>query len=146
MIWHMAALWETIADAVPDQAALINGETRRSWGDFERRAAALAAGLHAAGVGPDAKVALYSLNCNEYLEAHFAIFKARAVPVNVNYRYGEAELVYLLDNADAEVLIFEAGFGARVPPSAPACPSSAAHRDRRRLRPASGRARCASKR
>ena len=114
MIWHMAALWETIADAVPDQAALINGETRRSWGDFERRAAALAAGLHAAGVGPDAKVALYSLNCNEYLEAHFAIFKARAVPVNVNYRYGEAELVYLLDNADAEVLIFEAGFGEGV--------------------------------
>jgi acyl-CoA synthetase (AMP-forming)/AMP-acid ligase II len=122
MIWHLAALWETIADAVPDQLALINGDVRRGWGEFERRSAALAGGLVAAGVAPDAKIAVYSLNSNEYLEAHFAIFKVRAVPVNVNYRYGEGELVYLLDNADAEAVVFEAQFGERVAAIAPRLP------------------------
>ena len=30
-----------------------------------------------------------------------AAYKLRAVPINVNYRYVEEELVYLFDNADA---------------------------------------------
>ncbi len=38
----------------------------------------------------------------------------RAVPVNVNYRYLDEELRYLLDNADAEVLVFHASLGDRV--------------------------------
>ncbi|QUD89483.1 acyl-CoA synthetase [Phenylobacterium montanum] len=114
MIWHLAALWELIAGAIPDEVALINGEARRSWRQFETRAASLASGLLAAGLGPDAKVAVYGLNSNEYLEAHFAAFKARAMPVNVNYRYGESELTYLLDNADAEALIFDARYGDKV--------------------------------
>ena len=36
------------------------------------------------------------------------MFKARVVPVNVNYRYVEHELLYLLDNSDAEALAFDA--------------------------------------
>ena len=122
MIWHLAAVWEVIAEAIPHRTALINGETRRSWGEFETRAASLTAGLIAAGVGPGNKVAVLGLNSNEYLEAHFALFKARAVPVNVNYRYGEAELTYLLDNADAEAVIFESRFADRVAAVAPALP------------------------
>ena len=122
MIWHLAALWEAIARSIPERTALINGETRRTWGEFEARAARLAGGLIDAGIGPDAKVAVMGLNSNEYLEAHFALFKARAVPVNVNYRYGEAELTYLLDNADAEAVIFEARFAERVAAVLPGLP------------------------
>jgi len=36
----------------------------------------------------------------------YGTLKARAVHVNVNYRYLEDELAYLLENADAEVLVF----------------------------------------
>ena len=114
MKWCYAAVWEAIADAVPDAPALVNGEVRRSWRAYEDRAARLAAGLAGAGHGPSSKVAVYAYNCNEFLEAYFAAFKLRGVPVNVNYRYTEGELVYLLDNADAEVLVFDAQFGARV--------------------------------
>ena len=38
----------------------------------------------------------------------------RGVAVNVNYRYLEDELVYLLDNSDAEALFFHSSLGDRV--------------------------------
>jgi 3-oxocholest-4-en-26-oate---CoA ligase len=114
MTWHFASIWEAIADAVPDAPALACGEVRRSWREFEDRGARVASALERAGVGRDAKVGLYASNCNEYLEAQFGIFKASACPINVNYRYSEAELVYLLDNAEAEAVFFDARFAPRV--------------------------------
>jgi fatty-acyl-CoA synthase len=114
MTWHFASIWEAIADATPDAPALACGEVRRSWRAFDERAARAAAALEAAGLAPGAKVGLYASNCNEYLEAQFGAFKASLTPVNVNYRYAAAELVYLLDNAEAEALIFDARFAPRV--------------------------------
>ena len=114
MTWHYASMWEAIADAVPDAPALACGDVRRTWREFEDRAARIAAGLEAAGLGRGAKVGLYASNCNEYLEAQFGVFKTGGCPVNVNYRYSEAELVYLLDNAEAEALVFDARFAPRV--------------------------------
>src|SRR5262249_42703895 len=46
----------------------------------------------------------------EYLETYFAAFKAGLAPVNTNYRYGPEEIKYLFDNADAEAVVFHAGF------------------------------------
>ena len=39
-----------------------------------------------------------------------AAYKLRAVPINVNYRYVEDELVYLYDNADVVATVFQAEF------------------------------------
>ena len=39
-----------------------------------------------------------------FVATQYAAFEMRAVPVNVNYRYLDDELWYLLDNADAEAL------------------------------------------
>jgi acyl-CoA synthetase (AMP-forming)/AMP-acid ligase II len=41
-------------------------------------------------------------------------FKIRAVPINVNYRYVEDELLYLVDNADLVALVFDDNLAARV--------------------------------
>ena len=60
----------------------------------------LAHALAERGVGPGDHVACYLYNSIEYLEAMLAAFKLRAVPINVNYRYVEDELRYLLDDAD----------------------------------------------
>ena len=110
----LADVWETVAATVPGSAALVHGELVRSWAEFEDRAARLAAHLDAAGIGHDAKLACYLYNGPEYLESTFAAFKVRAVPINVNYRYLEAELEYLLDNADAQVVVFDVEFAARL--------------------------------
>ncbi len=62
------------------------------------------------GVGPGDHVALYLYNGTEYLEGMLAAFKLRAVPINVNYRYGEEELRYLLADADATAIVFHREF------------------------------------
>ena len=111
---HFASVWEAISDADPDRDALICGEFRRSWREYDERAARVARFLQARGLRPDSKAAIYLHNSNEYLEAQYGIFKARGVPVNVNYRYKFDELVYLLDNADAEVVFFQACYAARI--------------------------------
>lgn len=111
---HHATIWEAIADAIPDADALVQGDVRRTWGQFEDRAARLAGAFTAAGLGPGSKVAEFLFNSPEYLEAYFAALKVRCVPVNVNYRYVDEELWYLLDNAEAEALVYHSSLRHRV--------------------------------
>ncbi len=114
MEMHFATVWEGIADAIPRSTAVVNGNVRRTWQEYDDRAARIAAMYTAAGLGPNSKIGLYLYNSNEYLEAQYAGFKMRGVPVNVNYRYLDDELWYLLDNADAEALVFHSSLGDRV--------------------------------
>lgn len=114
MDWNLATVWESVADAMPEHTVLVHGATRRTWRELDTRAARVAGALHAAGLRPDAKVAQYLYNGNEYLEILCGAFKARTVPVNVNYRYLEDELAYLLDNSDAEALFFHGSLAGRV--------------------------------
>ena len=123
MQWHFADVFESISARIPERTALVHGDRRRCWREFEDRSARLAAALAAAGLGPGAKVAIYGLNSNEFMEGHFAVFKLRGQPFNVNYRYVEHELRYLFDNADTEAVIFDARFGPqldRIRPHLPA--------------------------
>jgi fatty-acyl-CoA synthase len=112
--WNFATVWESVCDALPDRVAIAQGDRRRTWREFDDRAARLANALVAAGLKPDSKVASYLYNGNEYLEGLYATAKMRGVAVNVNYRYLEDELVYLLDNSDAEALLFHSSLGDRV--------------------------------
>lgn len=114
MNWNLASVFESVSDSLGERIALINGDTRRTWSEFDERATRLAGALHAAGLGPNSKVAQYAYNSNEYSEGVFATLKLRAIPVNVNYRYTEDELLYLLDNSDAEALIFHGSLGEQV--------------------------------
>src|SRR5215471_8980722 len=114
MDFNLADVFEAVCDALPDRTVLIQGDRRVSWRSFDERAARLAAAFTAAGLEPNSKVASYLYNCNEYMEGLYGTFKMRGVPVNVNYRYLEDELVYLLDNSDAEVLLFHGALGEQV--------------------------------
>ena len=111
---HHATIWEAIADAIPNEVALVQGDVRRTWADFEDRSARLARAFTDAGLQPGSKVAEFLYNSPEYLEATFAALKIRAVPVNVNYRYVDEELRYLLENADAEALVYHSSLRDRV--------------------------------
>lgn len=114
MEYHFASIWESIADVLPEETAVVHGDRRFSWAQYDDRAARIAAAFTAAGLGPNSKIGLYLYNGNEYLESHYAAFKMRGVPINVNYRYIDEELRYLLDNADAEALVFHSSLGDRV--------------------------------
>lgn len=105
---NWATLWERVGDAMPDDVATVQGDTRRTRAELDDRAARLATGLAGLGVGGGDKVGLLLYNCPEYLEAVYAAFKLRAMPVNLNFRYRATELLEVLADAAAEVLVFHA--------------------------------------
>jgi 3-oxocholest-4-en-26-oate---CoA ligase len=112
--WNFADLWEAVSRSVPDAPANLHGDRRTDWREFEQRANGIAATLLGLGVERQDKVAQYLYNSPEYLESMFGAMKAGLVPVNTNYRYGDTELLYLWDNADAVAVVFHASFGPRL--------------------------------
>jgi 3-oxocholest-4-en-26-oate---CoA ligase len=111
---HPATLYEAIADAIGDRPALVHGDLVRSWASVDDRASRIAAALAGAGLSTQSKVGLYLYNGPTYLEAQLGVLKARGVPVNINYRYRDQELAYLLQNSDAEAVVFHSSLADRV--------------------------------
>jgi fatty-acyl-CoA synthase len=122
MYAHFSYLWERVADATPNAPAVIQGARSFSWREYDTRAAKLAQAFLDAGLGAHSKVGMYLYNSPEYCETNFAAMKIRAVPVNVNYRYLDDELAYLLDNSDSEALVYHSSLADRVARVAPRMP------------------------
>ena len=108
--FNIADMFEMVADKVPSRDALVCGDQRASFADLETRSNRLAHYLSERGVKAGDHVGLYLYNCNEYLEGMMACFKIRAVPINVNYRYVQEELLYIFDNADMVACIHNREF------------------------------------
>lgn len=109
-----ATLWEALADAQPDQIAVVLGDQEIRWQELDDRAARLATVFASSGVGSGSRVAQLLYNDAAYLESVYALFKLRATPVNVNYRYLVNEVAYILNNSEAEVLVYHASLSDRV--------------------------------
>lgn len=114
LAWNIANVWESVAAAQPDHLTVCQGEERWSAARLDQHADALANALLAAGLGRQSKLAVYLYNCPQFLAAYLGAFKASMVPLNVNFRYGPTELLYLLDNSDAEAVVFDASFAAKL--------------------------------
>ena len=119
---NFATIWEAVAELVPDQAAVVQGNRRFTWAEYNDRSARLVSVMSAAGLAPGAKVGMYLYNSPAYCETNFAALKMRAVPINVNYRYLDDELWYLLDNAEAEAVVFHTSLADRIARVAPRLP------------------------
>jgi len=114
MEFNLADLFEAAVDAFPDREYLIVEGERRTYAEMEARANRLAHHLAAEGVGPGDHVGIYAYNCVEWVETAWAVFKLRAVWININYRYVEDELRYLFANADLKALVYQRQFSAEV--------------------------------
>ena len=110
MSYNLADCFDVIAATVPQREALIQGPQRLTWQALERRARNVSAWMTARGASRQGKVAIYTYNHPAYMEGVYAAMKSALVPVNVNYRYREEEVRYLLDNADAEIAIVHEDF------------------------------------
>ncbi len=108
--YHFADLFELAADAVPERTAVHDDRRSITYAELEARANRLAHVLQAGGVQPHDHVAVLARNRIEWAEAIFAIYKIRASVVNVNYRYVEEEMRYLLANADPVAIIYQAEY------------------------------------
>lgn len=129
MEYNLADLFESVVDAVPDREALVyldhpgtGAERRLTYAELDGAANRIAHHLIDAGLAPGEHLGLHLYNGIEYLQTVLACLKARIVPVNVNYRYVEDELVYLYRDADLAALVFDAEFDERVAAAAPNAP------------------------
>jgi len=113
MDFNLADLFEHAVDAFRDREYLVCDGRRRTYGEMEERANRLAHHLAAHGIGPGDHVGIYALNSIEWVETLWAVFKLRAVWININYRYVEDELAYLFGNADLTYLIVEPEYADR---------------------------------
>jgi acyl-CoA synthetase (AMP-forming)/AMP-acid ligase II len=111
--YNLADLFELVADKVADWDAIVTDDKRFTYAQLEERANRLAHFMQGQGVKPGDHVALHLRNDNEYIEAMLAAYKLRAVPVNINYNYVEAELDYVYNDADAVVLLVHREFVPR---------------------------------
>lgn len=108
--WHLADVWEAVADRFSSADALVHADRRLAWSEFESHANGIAATLLSEGLRRQDKVAQYLYNSPEYPESIFATFKGGLVPVNTNYRYGVDELTHLWTDADVVAVIFHGTF------------------------------------
>ncbi|MDF2706834.1 MAG: AMP-binding protein [Nonomuraea muscovyensis] len=114
MEFNHADLFEGLADAIGDRVAVVCGEERRTYAELDAEANRLAHFLLDRGVEPGQHVGLQLYNGIEYVAGLLAALKIRAVPINVNYRYVEAELLYLYRDSDIRALLYDVEFDARV--------------------------------
>jgi fatty-acyl-CoA synthase len=92
------------------RAALIHGDRTIAAAELADRAARVAGGLAAAGIGAGDRVALWLPNRPEWLELHLALARLGALTVAVNTRFRAHELRDLLERSQARALAFAPGF------------------------------------
>src|SRR6478609_8470608 len=114
MGFNIADLFERAVDAVPDRMALVCGDRRLTYRQMDDEANQLANHLLGEGFGHGDHIGIYGQNSAEWMIAMVAIFKIRAVPININFRYVEDELVYLFDNADLVALVHDREYIDRI--------------------------------
>jgi fatty-acyl-CoA synthase len=88
-----------------DRLALVDGETRLTYAELERRVLAVAGGLAARGRGKGERIAVLATNSATLLEAHYTVPMAGAVLVPLNHRLAVAELVAILEHSGATLLL-----------------------------------------
>ena len=127
MSFDLSTVFRTVAEALPDQQILIWRDQRLTYAQMDARIDGVAHYLVAQGLGCHTErdqlenhqsgqdhVGLYLRNGNAYLEAMVAGYRARVAPFNVNYRYVEEELLYLLADSKARALVYAAEFAPHV--------------------------------
>ncbi|MBI1258609.1 MAG: AMP-binding protein, partial [Chloroflexi bacterium] len=106
------------ADRTPQKLALIDQQTGRrfTYAEFNDRSARLAGYLREQwDVLPGDRIAILAKNSTEYFEFEFACIKLGAMMLPLNWRLAEPELLFILNDAEAKGLVYDAEFAERVP-------------------------------
>jgi acyl-CoA synthetase (AMP-forming)/AMP-acid ligase II len=113
MVANLADLLAGVAGVLPDRTAVVCDGRRQTYRELTERSNMVAQYLVRIGIEPEATVGLYLPNCLEYVEAMLGCFVARALPVNINYRYTVPELVHIFGNAGMTALVVDAEYAER---------------------------------
>ncbi len=114
MEFNVADLVERVAKNVPDKEAVIFGSQRATYKHFDERSRQFARYLLSQGLGKGDHVGIYAYNSIEWIEVMLGCYKIGAVPININYRYVEDELLYLLKDADIKAVVYDNEFSDKI--------------------------------
>ena len=103
---NVGSLLTTNAIRLPDKIAVIEGDKRVSYREFNNKVNLIGSSLVALDIKKGEKVAVFLHNCLEWAEIYFAISKIGAVIVPINYRIIGNELLHVIGNSNSTVLIF----------------------------------------
>jgi long-chain acyl-CoA synthetase len=105
----LVAMLRATVDRTPDAEAIVEiGGPRLTYRELWNRAARVAAGLKADGVGADDRVAIRLGNGADWVLAFWGAQLLGAVVVPVNTRFADAEVTYVLQDSGASY-VFEDG-------------------------------------
>lgn len=104
-ITNVAGIVRTHGAGRPEHTALIEGERRLSWADVYERSQRTAQALASLGVGAEDRVAFLDKNGIEHFDVFFGASLLNAVAVDVNWRLAPPEVAFIVNDAEAKVLI-----------------------------------------
>jgi len=120
--FNAADIFEGVVQRIPDREAVVLGETRLTYKELDARANKAAHALKKLNISKGSHIGIYAFNCIEWLEIMLGAYKLCAIPININYRYVEEELKYLMNNADIEAIFFHQQFSNKLNNIADALP------------------------
>jgi long-chain acyl-CoA synthetase len=112
------AILRAAVAAKPNGEALVDGDRRFNYAEFDRAVDSVAAGLIARGVVPGDRVALLLGNRAEFAFAFFGAMRAGAAIVPLNTREQMPEIAFNVQDSGAKVLFFEGSLTDRIPDAA----------------------------
>ena len=113
-----------IATAIcPDRPFIVFEGKQWSFVQFNERVNRLSNAFRELGVHRGDRIGMLQVNCPQYVEAYFAAAKMGAIYVPLNFRTTPEELVYMIGNADAVVLLTGARYFDMVKEILPQLPS-----------------------
>jgi len=107
---------ERSAVVFADKPAVIYDDRQYSYAEFRRRVHRLAGALRRAGIEPGDRVAFLAPNIPALLEAHFAVPLAGAILAAINIRLNSSEIAYILNHAEAKLLVVDSELAAVIAP------------------------------
>ncbi len=102
---NVADILRTHAGERADEVALVLDDRQVTWAELYERASRVAAGLQAAGVGPRDRVAFLDKNGIQHFEVFYGASLLNAVCVDVNWRLAPPEVEFIVNDAQAKVVV-----------------------------------------
>nr|WP_255408191.1 AMP-binding protein [Sporosarcina sp. P3] len=89
-------------------------DRRYTYRELNQEVNKLSHGLIQHGVKKGDKVALMMKNSDTFIIVYYAILKAGAITVPVNFRLTAIEVSYILDDSDARVVLFDEEYASLI--------------------------------
>ena len=109
-VWNIGYITKQQAASIPDQVALIFEDVPITFRQLNQEVNRTAHFLQSLGLKKGDRVALFLLNCPEFVYLFFAVAKLGLIIVPMNLRLVGPELEYQLTNSGSRVLFFHAHF------------------------------------